>query len=143
MLKRLMVIIVLLWCTLGCNMWSTPASGWKGATGGEQIEALFWKDVQAKNWAEVDRHLADTFVASGPAGAMDRSGFLGKLQQAAPSEVSLTECSSHLNGDSLIVTCKLRGQRGGENFTSATMSVWQQLKKGWVMVAHAETGLPG
>jgi hypothetical protein len=141
MRKHFAVIVLFLAPTLACSMWSKPASGWTGATAGEQVEKLFWQDVQAKNWAEVDRHIAATFVGTGPGGSMDRAAFLRDLQRAPISGVSLSECASQLNGADLIVTCTLRAQSAGQPYSGATLSVWQQLKKGWVMVAHAESQL--
>lgn len=141
MSKRLALIVLFLAPTLACNMWSKPASGWTGATGGEQIESLFWKDVQAKNWAEVDKHVADTFAGTGPGGSLDRASFLRDLQKAPLTEFSLSECSSHLNGADMFVTCTVRAQWAGQPSAVSTLSVWQQLKKGWVMVAHSESKL--
>ncbi len=142
MRARLSLVLVILAATVGCNMWSKPASGWTGATGGEQIEQLFWKDVQGKNWAEVDRHIAATFAGTSAAGTMDRAAFLQQLQSAALTDFSLSECSSHLNGADVMITCTIRANKGGRNVTSASLSVWQQLKKGWIMVAHSESPLP-
>ena len=144
MYKRLILIVLFLAPTLACNMWSKPASGWTGATGGEQIEKLFWKDVQARNWAEVDRRVADTFAGTGPGGTMDRAAFLRDLQKAPLADYSLSECNSQLNGGDMMVTCTLRANWAGQPSTASTLSVWQQLKKGWVMVAHSESRLsPG
>ena len=139
--NRLALILLFLAPTLACNMWSKPASGWIGATGGEQIEKLFWKDVQARNWAEVDRHVADTFTGTGPGGIMDRTAFLRDLQKAPLADYSLSECTSQLNGSDMMVTCTLRASWAGQPTSASTLSVWQQLKKGWVMVAHSESRL--
>ncbi len=142
MFKRLCVLIALFIFNAGCTMWNKPASGWKGATGGEQIEQLFWKDVQAKNWEEVDRHLAGTFTASGPDGALDRAGFLNKLQQSGISAVSLSDCKVQSNGADLVVACSLQvGSAAAPATAFSSLSVWQQLKKGWVMVAHSQSPL--
>ncbi len=143
MRQCLALIVLLLLFTPACTMWSKPASGWSGATGGEQIERLFWKDVQAKDWSEVDRHLAATFSGVGPSGSLDRAGFLDELKKSAMGEFSLSECHSQINGGDTIVSCTMRAQRGGQPVASATLSVWQPLKKGWVMVAHSESRLAG
>lgn len=141
MRKPVAIIVLFLAAALGCSMWSKPASGWTGATAGEQVEKLFWRDVQAKNWAEVDRHIAASFVGAGPAGSMDRAAFLRDLQEGRISGASLSECASQLNGADMMITCTLRAQSAGQPYDCATLSVWQQLKKGWVMVAHAESKL--
>jgi hypothetical protein len=140
---RLALVVLLLAPALACNMWSKPASGWTGATGGEQIEKLFWQDVQAKNWAEVDKHVAATFAGAGAAGTAGRDAFLRDLQKTPLTDLSLSECVSQANGADLMVTCTLRANWAGEPVTAATLSVWQQLKKGWVMVAHSESKLRG
>ena len=141
---RYFVLIVLLFIfTLGCNIWSKPASGWTGAAGGEQIEKLFWQNVQAKNWAEVDKHVAATFAGAGAAGTAVRDAFLRDLQKTPLTDFSLSECASQTNGADLMVTCILRANWAGEPVNVATLSVWQQLRKGWVMVAHSESKLRG
>ncbi len=143
MFRRLATLILLFAATTACNMWSKPPKGWSGATGGEQIENLFWKDVQEKDWKEVDRHLAATFTATGPEGHADRAAFLQRLQQHAVSEVALSGCNVQTNGADLVVACTLQARFAGQPPSSfSTLSVWQQLKKGWVMVAHAETPRP-
>ncbi len=142
MCKRLIVLLAVFTFTLGCSMWNKPVSGWKGATGGEQIEQLFWKDVQAKNWQEVDRHLAGTFTATGPGGLLDRSGFMNSLQQSGISDVSLSDCKVQSNGADLVVACTVHARSTQASATAfSSLSVWQQLKKGWVMVAHSQSPL--
>ncbi len=142
MFKRLLVLIAIITFSIGCTMWNKPVSGWKGATGGEQIEQLFWKDVQAKNWQEVDRHLADTFTATGPAGPLDRVSFMNSLQQSGISEVSLSDCKVQTNGADLVVACTVHARSAQAPAAAfSSLSVWQQLKKGWVLVAHAQSPL--
>ena len=135
---RLALLLLLLVPAFACTMWKNPPSGWSGATGGEQLERLFWQDVQAKHWAEVDKRLAATFAGTGPAGTMDRAAFLRYLQTSPLTQFSLSECTTQLNGADTMVTCTLHAQWAGQPSTSSTLSVWQQLKKGWVMVAHAQ-----
>lgn len=141
MLKYLAAVVLLFTFMVGCKMWSKPPSGWSGATGGEQIERLFWKDVQAKNWTEVDKHVASIFAGAGPGGTMDREAFLRDLQKSPLTDFSLSECRSQLSGADVIIACTLRAQWAGQSSTSSTLTVWQQLKKGWVMVAHSESRL--
>jgi hypothetical protein len=143
MLRRLCAIVLLLVSASACNMWSKPASGWTGATGGEQLEKLFWEDVQARNWAEVDKHVAATFAGAGASGTADRAAFLRDLQKSPLTQFSLSECNSQSNGADLVVTCTLRATWAAESVQAATLSVWQQLKKGWIMVAHSQSRLPG
>jgi hypothetical protein len=119
-------------------MWKKPASGWSGATGGEKIEQYFWDDVKNKDFRSLDLHLSSSFAGSGPAGTQDRTAFLQQLRSYQLTSVALSDCASHLNGGDLMITCTLQrdGSSGGRFHT---LSVWQQYRKGWLMVAHSET----
>jgi hypothetical protein len=138
MLKRAAAMVLLLASTVSCSMWNKPATGWSGATGGEQLERLFWDDVKAKNTKSLDQHIAATFAGTGATGPQDRASFMSQLQAYELRAVTLSDCSSKLNGIDLMITCVLH--RDGT--TVSTLSVWQQLKMGWVMVAHAEGPMP-
>jgi len=43
------------------------------ATGGEGLERVFWKDVQARTAAEVERALASNYVGVTPSGSARRA----------------------------------------------------------------------
>ena len=138
MLKRAAVVIMVAVMLSSCTIWNKPASGWSGATGGEKIEQYFWDDVTKKDFRNLELHLSSSVVVTGPTGVTDRAAFLQQLRSV--TSASVAECGSHLNGEDLMITCTL--QRDGTpagRFTS--LSVWQQYKKGWVMVAHTETPL--
>ena len=137
MLKRVLVAMLVSVVLSSCTMWKNQAKGWSGATGGEKIEQYFWDDVKSKDFRKVQLLLSSTLVASGPTGATDRDGFVKHLQSANASSISLSDCSSHLNGGDLMISCTL--QRDASRLS--TLSVWQQYSKGWLMVAHSETPL--
>ena len=44
-----------------------PARALSEATGGEGLERVFWKEVQAANWVEVERALASNYSGVLPA----------------------------------------------------------------------------
>ncbi len=140
MLKQITAVVVLLVLTASCNMWKKPASGWSGATGGEQLEKLFWDDIKAKAWKSVDQHVASTFLGSSGSGPQDRQKFMAVLHSYALTSVSLRDCAANLNGDTVVIACVVQreGSQTGPWATASTVSAWQQLKKGWIMVSHAE-----
>ncbi len=135
MFKRAAAGLVFAFVLTSCTMYSKPAKGWAGQTGNNNIEQLFWDDVKSKDFRKVEAHISTTFVGNGPTGAYDKNAFLQQLKSAAAPTVS--DCASKLNGDSLIITCTL--QRDAGRFS--TLSVWQQYKKGWLMVAHSEAAV--
>lgn len=135
MFKRAAGMIVAVVLLTSCSMYSKPAKGWGGETGTANLEQLFWDDVKAKDFRKVEGHISTTFVGNGATGVYDKAAFLQQIQSTAPP--ALSECSSKLNGDSLMITCNLQRQNG--RFSS--LSVWQQYKKGWLMVAHSEAAV--
>jgi hypothetical protein len=146
MWKRATAIAMLTASTLSCTIWNKPARGWSGATGGEQIEKLFWDDVKEKNGKSIDQHVASTFAGYGNGGTLDRAAFVQQLQSYRLTAVSLSDCRSQLNGADVVITCTVRrqGTLDGQPLAPAisSLSVWQQAKKGWIMIAHSEAPLP-
>jgi hypothetical protein len=131
----------------GCTVWGEhPARHWVDATGGEGLERNFWKEVKAKNWNELERHLAGNYVSFTPEeGRMDRAATLAHLQQAQLDDFSLGNFESELNGQTLVVTYSItmRGTFAGQPLPAAPirmMTVWQSQKAGWMAIAHTVIG---
>jgi uncharacterized protein DUF4440 len=139
---RARTIALLLAALLLAGCGSPKPNTWSGATGAEQFERLFWQSVQKKEWNDVEHHLAASFVMSTPAGRLDREAALANLQQLDVQEFSLGDVDVRPAGSDMIVTytVTLRGTAGGRPLPSEPvhmMSVWQQVKHGWIMIAHA------
>lgn len=137
MFARVTLAAALIFSSVACSMWSKTAKGWSGATGGENIEKLFWDDVVSKNFAKVEAHVASSFSGSGPNGPMDRAAFLQQLHSQHITAVTLSDCTNHLNGADVIIAC-IAQHTGGTPEKVSTLSVWQEYKKGWLLVAHSE-----
>lgn len=145
---RLTAALCLLMCTAtlgGCTMWKQAKTAtWSNATAGEDLERLFWQDMKAKKWAEVEKHIAPIFVSVTPGGTFNRAAAIDHLRQLDITDYTAGDFATQLNGDSLIVTYTItvRGSYAGHPLPGSPtrmMSVWQQLKKGWVMTAHSDT----
>ncbi len=142
MLKRAIAIVFVFVCTAACTLWKKPGTGWSAATGGEQLEKLFWDDVKARDFKRLDQRVGGTFAGSGPSGPINRDAFMRELQAYQLTSVSLANCATQSNGADLMVACVVRREGSAPGLRAAsTLSVWQQLKKGWVMVAHSESPL--
>ncbi|MCU1286526.1 MAG: hypothetical protein JWO13_2876 [Acidobacteriales bacterium] len=133
-----MSILFLSSCTL-CSQAKT--SSWKNATGAEQHERLLWDAVKSKDWLNVESHLASSFVFVDSAGARDKAQRVKDLREMQVSELSLGDVNVTANGTGAIVTytLTLKGVKAGNGTPSRVMSVWQQQKNGWVLVAMSET----
>jgi hypothetical protein len=124
-----------------------PARTLSEATGGEGLERVFWKDVQAANWVEVERALASNYAGVTPSGAVDRAATLEQYRSWQLKEYALGDVKTELNGLTIVVTYTItlkgvasNGTAGSQPLPSAPqhmMTVWQQQKARWVAIAHS------
>jgi hypothetical protein len=128
-----------------------PARALSEATGGEALERVFWKDVQAANWVEVERALASNYAGVTPSGTLDRSATLEQYRGWRLKDHTLGDLQTELNGSTVVVTYTItlngtsngaagNGTAGPQPLPSAPqhmMTVWQQQKSGWVAIAHS------
>jgi Domain of unknown function (DUF4440) len=123
-----------------------PARSFAEATGGEGMERVFWKNIQAANWVEIERALASNYAGVTPTGTLDRTATLEQYRRWQLQEFSLGDLNTEMNGSTIVVTytITLKGiianAGGGSQPLPSTpqhmMTVWQQQKAGWVMIAH-------
>jgi len=147
MLMRLFTVVlcaVSLFLTAGCTMYSKPKSGFAGATGGEQLERQFWDDIQKKDWKDLQPRLAPMFVSSTATGNRDRQASIDYWQQWSLQSVSLADVQVQSAGTDFVVTATLTvtGTLNGKPAPVEpvhSMTVWQQVSKGFVVVAHSDT----
>ena len=124
-----------------------PARALSEATGGEGLERVFWKDVQAANWVEVEHALASNYAGVTPGGTLDRSAALEQYHGWQLKDYALGDLKTELNGTTIVVTYTItlngvtsNGTAGSQPLPSAPqhmMTVWQQQKAGWVVIAHS------
>ena len=133
-----------------------PARSLSEATGGEGLERIFWKNVRAANWVEVERALASNYAGVTPSGTLDRSAALEQYRQWQLKDYALGDLNTEMNGTTFVVTYTItlngtfnaaagngaagNGAAGSQPLPSAPqhmMTVWQQQKAGWVVIAHS------
>ncbi len=144
-------LILSLLIETGCTMFAEhPAGSFAEATGGEGLERVFWKNISAANWKEVDRVLASNYAGVTASGTLDKSAALDQYKQWQLKEYSLGDVKTELNGTTIVVTYTITlngsvsGSAGAQPLPSTPqrmMSVWQQQKSGWIEIAHS-TSLP-
>lgn len=142
MRPRLLPLLLLVFA-LGCTLWQEKSPPtWKSATGPEAYTQLLWQEIKAKNFAEVERRLAATYVAIGPAGRLDRAQAVEHFKQFEIDDFAIGEVDVRPNGPDMVVTYSitLRGRLAGQPLASTPyrmMTVWQEVKGGWIVIAHA------
>ena len=124
-----------------------PARALSEATGGEGLERVFWKDVKAANWVEVERALASNYTGVGPTGTLDRAATLEQYRTWQLKDYTLGDLKNELNGTTFVVTYTITLNGVASNGTTGSqplppgpqhmMTVWQQQKAGWVAIAHS------
>lgn len=127
---------------LGCAGIPKHAT-WKNATGSEQYERLMWETMHKGNWAEAQSHLAPGFVGVGPAGQLlDRQTWIDYWKQNLPPEYAIGELSVQPAGGDMVVTYVMNlasGPSGHAANTLRVISVWQQVKGGWILLGTSCT----
>ncbi|MGH9648769.1 MAG: nuclear transport factor 2 family protein [Bryobacteraceae bacterium] len=142
-------LIAILLLEAGCTMFKErPAKSFADATGGEGLERIFWKNVAAGNWTEIDRVLASNYSEVTAGGAFDKAATLEQYRHWQLKDYSLGDLKTEMNGNTIVVTytITLNGTAGGQSQPLPSgpqpmMSVWQQQKSGWIEIAHS-SGLP-
>lgn len=123
-----------------------PARAFSEATGGEGLERVFWKQIKAGNWVEVERALSSNYAGVTPAGVLDRETALAQYRTWQLKDFSIGNLNTELNGTTIVVTYTitlngLASTTSGSQPLPSTpqhmMSVWQQQKSGWVEIAHS------
>ncbi len=143
MFALMFALIFILASQPACTFYSSrPPRTLFEATGGEGLEHVFWKNVQAANWTEVDRALASNYVGVTPSGTIDRSATLDQYRSWQLKDSAIGDLKTEMNGNTIVVTytITLNGIAGSQPLPSAPqhmMTVWQQQKSGWIVIAHS------
>jgi len=108
------------------------------------MERMFWKEIKAGNWVEIERVLASNYAGVTPAGIIDRAAALDQYRQWKLNDFSIGDLRTELNTTTFVVTytISLNGTAGTQPLPSAPqhmMTVWQQQKSGWMVIAHSVT----
>lgn len=145
-LALLAAVIFALLASPGCTFYGEhPAKTMEQATGGEGLERVFWQNVQAANWVEVERAIASNYAGAGPDGTFDRTAAMNKYRSWQLKEYAIGDLKTELNTTTIVVTYNitLNGSAGSQPLPSTPqhmLTVWQQQKARWVMIAQSASG---
>jgi Domain of unknown function (DUF4440) len=148
--SALIPVLCVLLFLCACTLWPEQrpyTSNWAQSTGGESLERNFWKEIKAKNWTELERHIAANFTSLNSNGMNDRPGALARFKTLEVEDYNFADVDTQMNGNTFVVTYTLilRGARNGKPLSTEPrrmMSVWQQQKTGWVIIAHTSIDPP-
>ena len=132
-------LMLLFGCTIAKEH---PARAFSDATGGEGLERVFWKEIQAGDWSAIERILASNYMGMTSAGALDRTAALDQYRQWKLNDFAIGDLKTEMNGSTFVVTytITLNGTAAGQPLPASPqhmMTVWQQQKQGWLVIAHS------
>lgn len=128
---------------VSCGYGTPKTYSFDNATGAEQHERLLWDAIKKKDRTAISSRLASNYVYQGESGTRTKDQALAELDQLNLTDFSLGNLNVTPQGADMIVTydITLRGTRGGTPLPDAPlhfMSVWQQQKSGWILIAQSE-----
>ncbi len=138
-----MLVLVLVFALSSCTMWGEKKhANWRTATSGENLANLFWGDVKAKDWQSLDGHVAPEFTGIIRTGITNHAELMQHLRVMDVQAYQIGELQTQQHGADLVViySVTLRGTANGQALPSnpvRVLSVWQELKHGWVLVAQS------
>src|SRR5215469_14994469 len=138
-----MLCILLLGALTACTVYGEhPVLTIADATGGVGFEQAFWREIQAQNWKEMEKHLAGNFVYVTPAGRLERAAAIEEIERMRVSDYSMGDITTEMNGDTFVVTytITLHGSGGFPSQPQRRMTVWQKQKAAWAIIAHSVIG---
>lgn len=140
-------LLVYLMLVSACTFYGDrPARAFSEATGGEDLERVFWKEVQAANWVLVERSLASNYSGVTASGTLDRAATMEQYRTWQLKDYAVGDLQTELNGTTIVVTYSItlhgtaNGPAGSQPLPATPqhmMTVWQQQKSGWVAIAHS------
>ncbi len=136
----------------GCTKWGEKKHpNWHQATSGEHLVNLFWKDVKDKRFRELGTHVAPEFMGTNEMATLDKPTLLEHVSHLDIESFQIGEVQTRSSGRDLIVsyvmTVRLKSPNGpSRDLRLRMLSVWQELKRGWVVVAmsssHVDAAAP-
>jgi hypothetical protein len=128
---------------VSCGYGTPKTYSFSNATGAEQHERLLWDAIKKKERSAISTHLASNYVYQDESGVKTKDQVLAELDQLNLTDFSMGNVNVTPQGADMIVTydIALRGTRGGTPLPDAPlhfMSVWQQQKSGWILIAQSK-----
>ena len=101
-----------------------------------------WADFKAKDWAAVEKKIAEGFQSIHPDGPRDRAGEITLIKNLNLGEFTLSDFKSTVNSDNIVVTYTIAVRETIDQERLATkatprLSVWKKGTHGWQWICHA------
>ena len=123
----------------GCTIYGEKKPALKSTTSSEQFERLFWSAVKAKNWQQLPGMLAANVMYHAGGKVLSKDQVVPYLQGLNIADFTITNMVVKPNGVDMTLSYTLQlSPAGGSLQTLTVISVWQQVPKGWILIAHSQ-----
>ena len=113
---------------------------WPAATGAEAYERLWWQAVQDRDFKVAERHLAPIYTLTTSAGIRGRDQAIEYFQSRDITAINIGDLEVKPQGVDMVVSysaaVQTRNSATPQRFYMTT--VWQQITRGWIAIAHSE-----
>ena len=129
-----------------CSAYRVPKHAtWKNTTSVEQMERLYWQAIKDKDWMNVEAHTASAYTHVAADGVKSKQEILDFYKGLDLLEYSLGEfqVTDHAGTTTVSYLANASFEAGGQRTTARfrVLSVWQQQKNGWAMIANSTTAI--
>lgn len=113
---------------------------WSDATGAEGYERSFWKAIQDRDFDVAERRMAPIYTLTTPTGIAGRDRATQYFRSLGLKNIDIAELQVAPQGNDMVVSYEatLQTRSASEPQRYYMTSVWQQVKRGWIMIAHNE-----
>ena len=129
----------------GCTKWGEKKNpNWHQVTSGERLVNLFWSDVKEKRLQQLSAHVGPEFIGTNEAQTLDKAALLDHVSHLDIESFQIGEVETRSAGGDMIVsyviTLRIKSANGSDaEMRLRMLSVWQELKHGWVVVAMSSS----
>ena len=128
-------------CLVSCSEGKPPQSQtWKSATGAEAYERSFWKSIEEADFPSAERCLAPIYTLTTPSGIAAREDAIQYFHSLKLKRISIAELHVVPQGNDMVVSyvATVETQSAPRPTRYYMTSVWQQVKRGWIVITHTE-----
>ena len=134
-------IIYLASLMMSCTAGRPPRfQSWSHGTGAEAYERSFWKAIQDRDFDAAERRLAPIYTLTTSAGILGREQAAAYFRSLGLKDIEIADLHVVPEGDDMVVSyaaiVETRSTSTPRRYYM--ISVWQQVKRGWIMTAHSE-----
>jgi hypothetical protein len=111
----------------------------KSTTSAEQYERIFWAKVRDRKWQEITALLGPNVIYAVSGKVLGRDEIVPYLQALKIRDFSIVDMAVRPNGPDMTLSYNIQfSSPDGKMQSFLAVSVWQQVRGGWILIVHTE-----